>query len=359
MRVNFQHPSRRHPGTRRGVALIIVMLMLLAMAGMAAAFAYAMRVETRLASNTDSTGELEWLGLSGVEFAKWVLFEQQRMPSNQGCNTLRQFWAGGPGDPDQAENAFEGIDLSHVEIGPDSWVAIRIVDAERKININTADARMLETALNLAGAGASDASAIHAALTDWKDRDDLPTAGGGAESTDYYLRQDPPYRAKNGPIDDIAELLKVRGVTPELYYGAGAGTPGVRAPVPAAEAGGARGLADIFCALSSAQVNINTAPEAVLQVVLRGDANLARQIIQVRAGPDGVDGTEDDDPAKTPAEIPKLLGPGAPPANFTSLSSTFEVHVEAHYGRSVGHFIGTIQRQGGARNFQMLVFRSL
>ena len=357
MRVNFQH--RRHPGARRGVALVIVMLTLVAMAGMAAAFAYSMRVETRLANNTDATGELEWLGLSGVEFAKWVLSEQQRMPGNQGCNTLRQFWAGGPGDPDQAENPFEGIDLSHIEIGPDSWVAIRIVDAERKININTADARMIETAMNLAGAGASDASAIHAALTDWKDRDDTPTAGGGAESTDYYLRQDPPYRAKNGPIDDIAELLKIKGITPELYYGAAPTAPGVRGPVPTAEAGGPHGLVDLFCALSSAQVNINTASEAVLQVVLRGDANLARQIIQIRAGPDGVDGTGDDDPAKNPAESARLLGPNAPPANFTSLSATFEVHVEAHYGRSVGHFIGTIQRPGGGRNYLMLVFRAL
>ncbi len=354
MRLHRNHLRHPHPGTRRGVALIIVMLMLLAMAGIAAIFAYSMRVETKLASNTDATGELEWLGLSGVEFAKWVLTEQQRMPGNQGCNTLRQFWAGGPGDPDQAENPFEGINLKHVEIGPDSWVAIEIVDAERKLNINIADARMLETALNLAGAGASDASAIHAALTDWKDRDDLPTAGGGAESTDYYLRQDPPYRAKNGPIDDIGELLKIRGITPELFRGSG--------PAPNArdrgEAPPSAGLVDLFCALSSGQVNINTASEPVLQVMLRGDSTMARQIIQIRSGPDGVDGTEDDDPAKSPAEIGKFLGPGAPPANFTALSTTFEVHVEAHYGRSVGHYIATIQRQG-QRNFLSLVFRQL
>ena len=32
----------------------------------------------------------------------------------------------------------------------------------------------------------------------------------------------PPYSAKNGPIDDISELLLIKGVTPEIYYGGAA-----------------------------------------------------------------------------------------------------------------------------------------
>ena len=40
----------------------------------------------------------------------------------------------------------------------------------------------------------------------------------GAE-TEFYQALTPPYSAKNGPIDDITELLLIKGITPEIYYG--------------------------------------------------------------------------------------------------------------------------------------------
>jgi general secretion pathway protein K len=352
-------------GPRRGVALIIVMLMVLAMGIAVGILAFSMKVETKLATNTSSSGELEWLGLSGVEFAKWVLVEQQRIPGEQGYNGLNQFWAGGPGGNgnrigELADDPFEGISLRDIPVG-DSHVSIRIIDQERKLNINQADAQMMETALNFAGAGASDAGAIYAAILDWRDRDDLPSVGGGAETTDFYLRQSPPYRAKNGPIDDLSELLKVRGVTPELYFGpqvAGAADSGTG---PDSTGRPMVGIVDLFCALSSGQLNINTAPLPVLTVALRGDENTARQIVQMRAGPDGVDGTDDDEPAKNPGDITRLLGPagaalGRGPARFVTVSSTFEVQVDAGYGRSRRRYIAMVQRRGG-RDFETLVFR--
>jgi type II secretory pathway component PulK len=55
------------------------------------------------------------------------------------------------------------------------------------------------------------------AILDWLDADDDPRQNG-AES-DYYLTLNPPYHAKNGPLDSLDELLLVRGVTPQLLYG--------------------------------------------------------------------------------------------------------------------------------------------
>jgi len=55
------------------------------------------------------------------------------------------------------------------------------------------------------------------AIVDWVDADDTPRASG-AESADYQgLTQ--PYRAKNGPLNSLDELLLVKGVTPQLLYG--------------------------------------------------------------------------------------------------------------------------------------------
>jgi hypothetical protein len=56
------------------------------------------------------------------------------------------------------------------------------------------------------------------AIVDWLDQDDTPRSNG-AES-DYYSSLSPPYQTKNGYIDSLDELLLVRGVTPQLLYGA-------------------------------------------------------------------------------------------------------------------------------------------
>jgi general secretion pathway protein K len=57
-------------------------------------------------------------------------------------------------------------------------------------------------------------------LKDWLDSGDDEAITGltGAES-DYYRDLDPPYACRNGPLTYLSELLRVRAVTPELYYG--------------------------------------------------------------------------------------------------------------------------------------------
>jgi DNA uptake protein ComE-like DNA-binding protein len=63
------------------------------------------------------------------------------------------------------------------------------------------------------------------AILDWIDVDD-EVRPFGAESN-YYAGMSPPYEAKNGPLDTIEELLLVRGVTPELLFGADANHNGI------------------------------------------------------------------------------------------------------------------------------------
>jgi general secretion pathway protein K len=355
--------SRRTP--QRGIALVIVLLMVMAMAIIVGTFSYSMKVESRLAFQTDASGELNWLGLSAVEYAKWFMAQEQRVPGQQSFSGLNQRWAGGPGPMDLADDPLQGLSLSNVEIGP-GRVSIRIIDQERRININQADAIQLETALNRSGAPGESGEVLAAALKDWTDPDDFVTSGGGAESA-YYLSLDPPYRAKNGPIDDIYELLKIKGITPAQFFGgpsASGRRTGAKSPLGQAVGSGATdsvGLVDLFCAISSGRVNVNTAPEAVLEVVLRGDSTLAHHILQVRSGPDQTDGTEDDEPARNDADIGRLLGPVSPgqvsaQSRLTALSATFEVEIEATLGRSRARFVALIQRRG-VRDFQTLVFR--
>ncbi len=341
--------NRHTPNPLKGAALVIVMVLVLAMAVMAGAFAYAMKVETRLATNTQSSPELEWMGRSGVEVAKWILEQQRRIPGEGSYDSLNQFWANGIGNPDAYENPFLDLDLQRIPIGQGS-ISIQIVDCDRRINLNTVPEPVLELALQILGVGAGEASSIVGAIADWRDRDDIENIRGGAEKS-YYLSLSPPYAPKDGPFDDISELLLVRGVTPDLFWGsnpisntarpkAGQGGRGLPSPPESGIS-----LAEVVTAISSGRININTAPEAVLRVLMGGDQGLAAQILQRRAGADGIDGTLDDQPFRSAAELP---GAGVPSGNmFSTQSSTFEVRVEASLGGSNQRYIGVIRRGGG------------
>ena len=56
------------------------------------------------------------------------------------------------------------------------------------------------------------------AILDWIDTDDEPREYGC--EIEYYSGLDPSYAPKNGPLDTVEELLLVRGVTPQLLFGA-------------------------------------------------------------------------------------------------------------------------------------------
>lgn len=63
------------------------------------------------------------------------------------------------------------------------------------------------------------------AILDWLDSDEERRTAG-AEGTDYATLA-VPYECRNGPMETLDELLKVQGVTPDLYYGEDANHNGI------------------------------------------------------------------------------------------------------------------------------------
>jgi len=332
-----------------GIALLIAVIAVLVLSTLAAGLALSMKVESRLAFNANSETQLYWLGRSGVELARWIL-AQERCP----YDSLNQIWAGGPGSDCETNGPLAGLSLDNFPVGAGT-VSIKIIDLERKVNINTANGPEIQQALTLMGVDANDISVVADSIQDWIDPDDLPRVAG-AES-DYYQGLDPPYYAKNAPIDDLSELLLVRGVTPEMYYGGsatnhppaffqhklGLGTrPGEVPNYPF-------GLKDVFTPISNGSININTADANVLQMLPGVDAVTAENIIKLRAGPDGVDGTEDDTPFVNAAGA--LQSAGVNPALaqqasrfVTTRSSTFEVHVTTQIGIEKREYVAILLR---------------
>ncbi len=85
------------------------------------------------------------------------------------------------------------------------------------------------------------------------------------------------------------------------------------------------GAGAFFSVFDVSTVNVNTASAGVLAVVL-GDMVLAREIVKVRRGKDGRDGTEDDRPWRSLEKLGKLLGKAGVRVDWLSVqSSLFEV----------------------------------
>ena len=116
-------------------------------------------------------------------------------------------------------------------------------------------------------------------IKDWLDSgdDDAITGLNGAES-DYYQDLDPPYPCKNGPFAYIGELVLVRGVTPEIFQGAG-------------EEQGLSNYITVFGMTKSpnnsftyeGKININTADLPTLVAMLPlGNEDLAQAIYEYR-----------------------------------------------------------------------------
>lgn len=360
----------RPNSSRRGIAIIIVMIVIIVLGVLAGGFAYSMKVETKLAQNNGFEGDLEWLGRSGVELARFILVQEMNVPSEP-WDSLNQKWAGGPMGTNEV---LETVSLEHNLLGPGEF-SIKIIDLERKININLINegsVSILQEALNLAGADPADITTISDSFLDWVDIDENPHLSG-SESPDYSVRPNPgfaPYMAKNGPIDDLTELLLVRGVTPEIFFGLAADPMGPRRPragpplglITPQQRNAVVGLVDLFTPLSSGMINLNTASAEVLQLIPGIDPSLAQAIIMTRSGLDGVDGTEDDLPFRTPNDLGHV--PGVPPGVvqraigvFATRSFTFEVLVDAHVGKYHRQFVGVVRRNpANPRDVQTLFF---
>jgi len=123
----------------------------------------------------------------------------------------------------------------------------RITDEEARLNLNASPPDRVERLLQAMGLDKSERDTINDSLQDWRDANDEHRLNG-AESEDYYLKLPLPYRAKNGNLDSITELLQIKGVTPAIYNGV-AGKPGLAAYVTVKSPG---------------QVNLNTASCVVL-----------------------------------------------------------------------------------------------
>lgn len=198
--------ARRFARYKSGFALVLVLGVMVLLAILAAGIAFSVRSEMNIAGEFSDRIRARYLAHAGLQRALLEL-----SMDNPGVDSYVETWQ-------RLRSDDEVLDFG------DGIFIVYVTDETGKLNINTADRDTLVAFFTQITGDSAQAEEIADAVVDWRDADDEPELLG-AES-DYYLNLEQPYRAKNAPFDSPFELLLVKGITKEIFYGdAELGTP--------------------------------------------------------------------------------------------------------------------------------------
>lgn len=190
------------------------------------------------------------------------------------------------------------------------------------------------------------AEMIAASVIDWKDENHITVAEDLGAEQSYYAQLPVPYDCKNRYLENVEELLLVRGMTPEIFERL-------------------RPYITIYPLWGSLRVNFSTASEPVLLALARWTtgartgandmdaASFVRKVMDFREGADGIEGTRDDEVVTLGQQGLALNGPETAIAAALSLfhsprSFFIRARVESEIpGSHVKSFLdAVIQTQG-------------
>lgn len=269
---------------RRGFALLLVLALLVLLTLLAAGLAFTIRSEVNIANNFAEQLRARYLAQAGFYQAL-----QQLMRDDFGVDS-----------PADTFGELRSQDLG-LDFGDGQFI-VRITDETGKLNLNTADRATLVAFFTQVTGDSALAEELADSILDWRDSDDNPNPQG-AES-DYYLNLPQPYRAKNAPFDSPYELLLVKGMTRELFYGdPQQGTP------PLTELVTAFSATPNVDERGQPRINLNTATREQLQAAL-GDILTADEIDALLRFRDGTGQQRPQSGATPPSPTVR------PPANF-------------------------------------------
>ena len=231
--------------SRRGVALMLVLWLIVLLGTVAAGVVSAAHVETDRVANLRGRVVARYAAESGVAAAA------ARLNALLGAARSAEEQALVFRDLEQEFAEMRDVALGGARFG------VTVVDLNARVDLNASDD---VTLLGFFGqfVGAPMASALVSALDDWKDLDDRPRPGG-AEAADY-ARAGSPFRPTNHPLRRLDELTRIVGFTDSL----------------------ASAVAPYVTVAGDGKINVNTAPEPVLASIPHLGREAARAIVSWR-----------------------------------------------------------------------------
>jgi len=184
---------------RRGAALLLVLWLSAALSAIAFTLANTVRGEIER-SSTDADGLKAYYLAEGAIDRMLTYIESS--PA----------FVGPDGKPLFEQNKTRVLQLTF----PTGVARVEYIPENSKLNVNLAQRPELTNLLLALGADPGRAETIVAGILDWRGG----TPGGSfSEFDQYYLSLTPSFRARHASLQEIEELLLVRGMTPDLFYG--------------------------------------------------------------------------------------------------------------------------------------------
>jgi general secretion pathway protein K len=225
---------------RRGGALLAVLWCSAALAAIAFSVATSVRGEIERTSTLSDGVATYFLATGAIERA---LFYIELGPGQR--------------NPDGSPRYFEpGMTRLHLPF-PTGVADVEIIPEASKLSVNEARPEDFLRLLLVLGAEPQRAQQIATAIVDWR----TPVPGGFSVFDQHYMALSPSFRARHASVEEIEELLLVKGMTPDLFYGSVVRDAQGRLQPRA-------GLRDCLSVYGSASaVDINTAEPAVLAAI--------------------------------------------------------------------------------------------
>jgi general secretion pathway protein K len=261
---------------RQGFALIAVLLLITILAAIIMEFNYKSRMKLNLAGNFYLSTRALNAADAGINIAIAKLRQKKDIHSDE-----------------MPDRFFSG--MVRIPVG-DDFCNISMVQESGKININslsTSDSRQRRNSaeqllrlidqINAQYTGHPPISySIIASMIDWVDADDdvtiLSFVNGentGAENG-YYRGLEYPYPCKNAPFEDLKELLLVKGITNEIFYGRADSNNNAKIKL-------VDGIGQYLTVYGDGKININEASITVIRSISdKISLALAQNIIEQR-----------------------------------------------------------------------------
>jgi type II secretory pathway component PulK len=188
----------RRESNHKGLVLIAVLWITVVLTVIAGMLGHKSRLDTKVCLAGMEAVRCKWASRAGIEKAAALLYEDMGNTDSNATDCMYDYWA----DP-------EGEYLTNI-YSERCWCNVTVTDESGKININTASRDLLLCLPNMT-------EDIADTIIDWRDSDTNPGTYGVEGG--YYENLTYPYLPRNKPFRTIRELLLVRDVTDELFYG--------------------------------------------------------------------------------------------------------------------------------------------
>jgi general secretion pathway protein K len=268
--------SRRLKPAQRGGALLAVLWLSAALSAIAFSVANNIRTETDRTGTTSEGMRAHYLAAGGVERAiAYMLWTQL-----------------GHRPPAGATRWEPGVPLLVMQF-PSGTARVEVIPEWAKLNVNQIGGEELHRLLINLGVPALPAQELVAAIIDWR----TPAPGGLGPFDQHYLSIAPTFRARHASLEEIEELLLVKGMTPELFHGGWArDTQGRLVPKPGLKdclsVYGSTGAVDVNYAAAPVLATVGVSPAVIPPLIERRHAQPFRHPQQLAefmqsAGPGG------------------------------------------------------------------------